>query len=119
MPERSNDTSAAGGRHDGRWRWVVLTAVIAAVAAAGGAALLVNIVERQQEARNPFYRVVELTDETTDPALWGKNFPLQYDGYRRTVDQVRTRFGGSEARPRTTSTHARSWPSPAWKRIPA
>jgi hypothetical protein len=23
-----------------------------------------------------FYRVVELTDETTDPAIWGKNFPL-------------------------------------------
>ena len=22
-----------------------------------------------------FYRVVELTDETTDPAIWGKNFP--------------------------------------------
>ncbi len=33
--------------------------------------------------------------------MWGKNFPLQWDGYRRTVDQVRTRFGGSEAVPRT------------------
>jgi nitrite reductase (cytochrome c-552) len=33
--------------------------------------------------------------------VWGKNFPLQLDGYRRTVDQVRTRFGGSEAMPRT------------------
>ena len=41
------------------------------------------------------------TDETDDPAVWGKNFPLQYDGYRRTVDQVRTRYGGSEAVPRT------------------
>ena len=60
-----------------------------------------NIFQRQQEARNPFYRVVELTDETTDPAVWGKNFPLQYDGYKRTVDQVRTRYGGSEAVPRT------------------
>ena len=29
-----------------------------------GAALLVNIFERKQEARNPFYRVVELDDET-------------------------------------------------------
>ena len=60
-----------------------------------------NIFERKQEARNPFYRVVELTDDTEDPAVWGKNFPLQYDDYRRTVDQVRTRFGGSEALPRT------------------
>ena len=80
---------------------VTLIAVGAAVVAAGGAALLINIAEHKQEARNPFYRVVELTDDTDDPATWGKNFPLQYDGYRRTVDQVRTRFGGSEAIPRT------------------
>jgi nitrite reductase (cytochrome c-552) len=73
----------------------------AALGVVGGLALLVNIMERKQEARNPFYRVVEITDETEDPAIWGKNFPLQYDGYRRTVDQVRTRYGGSEAVPRT------------------
>jgi nitrite reductase (cytochrome c-552) len=77
---------------------VVLATTLAVVAVT---ALLVNIFERKQEARNPFYRVVELTDDTEDPAVWGKNFPLQYDGYRRTVDQVRTRFGGSEAVPRT------------------
>ncbi|MDA2913122.1 ammonia-forming cytochrome c nitrite reductase subunit c552 [Acidobacteriia bacterium AH_259_A11_L15] len=82
-------------------RLMLITAVVATLAAAGGAALLVNILERKQEARNPFYRVVELTDETEDPAVWGKNFPQQYDGYRRTVDQIRTRFGGSEAVPRT------------------
>jgi nitrite reductase (cytochrome c-552) len=82
---------------------LVAVAVVAALAAVGAAALLVNIFERKTEARNPFYRVVELNDETQDPAVWGKNFPLQYDGYARTVDQVRTRFGGSEAIPRTPS----------------
>src|SRR5690554_5389022 len=61
------------------------------------AALLTNIVERQAEARNPFYRVVELHDSLTDPEVWGQNFPLQYDDYMRTVDQERTRYGGSEA----------------------
>src|SRR5688572_9173131 len=76
-------------------------AALTAVAAVGVAALLTNIFQRKQEARNPFYKVVELTDTTTDPALWGKNFPLQYDAYRRTVDQVRTRYGGSEALPHT------------------
>jgi nitrite reductase (cytochrome c-552) len=84
-------------------RTVLIAAVAAALAAAGSAALLVNIFQRKQEARNPFYRVVELTDTTEDPAVWGKNFPMQYDGYKRTVDQVRTRFGGSEAVPRTPS----------------
>lgn len=73
----------------------------AALVAIAGLALLVNIMERKQEAKNPFFRVVELTDDTTDPAVWGKNFPVQYDSYRRTVDQVRTRYGGSEALPRT------------------
>ncbi len=85
----------------GRGRILLIAVVAAAVAGAGVTALLVNIFERKQEARNPFYRVVELTEETEDPAIWGKNFPLQYDGYRRTVDQIRTRFGGSEAVPRT------------------
>ena len=81
-------------------RWLVLGVAGAALATLGIAALLTNIFARRQEARNPFYRVVALTDTTQDPAVWGKNFPLQYDGYRRTVDMVRTRYGGSEAMPR-------------------
>jgi nitrite reductase (cytochrome c-552) len=64
-------------------------------------ALLVSIVEHKEEARNPFFRVVTLDESTADPAIWGKNFPLQFDGYLRTVDNTRTRFGGSEAIPRT------------------
>jgi nitrite reductase (cytochrome c-552) len=82
---------------------IVGVALAAALLAVLAVALLMNIMERKQEARNPFYRVVELTDDIDDPAVWGKNFPLQYDAYRRTVDQVRTRFGGSEALPKTPS----------------
>lgn len=78
---------------------VVAIAAAAAVATAAVTALLVNIMERQQEAKNPFFRVVELDETTDDPAIWGKNFPLQYDAYLRTVDQQRTRYGGSEALP--------------------
>ena len=76
-------------------------AALSAAAAILMAALLVNVFTRQQEAQQPFFTVVQLTDETVDPATWGKNFPLQYDGYLRTVDQSRTRYGGSEAVPRT------------------
>jgi nitrite reductase (cytochrome c-552) len=96
IPENTKEQKRGGSL-----RLILIIAVVAALAAAGGAALLVNIFARKQEARNPFYRVVELTDDTEDPALWGKNFPLQYDAYKRTVDQVRTRFGGSDAVPRT------------------
>ena len=75
-------------------------ALAGALAAAAVAALLVNISNRKHEATNPYFRVVALDENTIDPAVWGKNFPAQYDGYRRTVDQVRTRYGGSEAVPR-------------------
>ncbi|HEY9402918.1 MAG TPA: ammonia-forming cytochrome c nitrite reductase subunit c552 [Pyrinomonadaceae bacterium] len=104
MTENEKKTDAPEGKpaRPGRtYKLIALAAIVAALAAVGGVALLVNIMEHKQEARNPFFRVVELTDETEDPALWGKNFPLQYDGYLKTVDQVRTRYGGSEAVPRT------------------
>src|SRR5688572_14847606 len=80
---------------------LLAAAAVTAVAAIAIAALLTNIFQRKLEARNPFYRVVALTDTTDDPNVWGRNFPLQYDAYRRTVDQSRTRYGGSEALPRT------------------
>jgi nitrite reductase (cytochrome c-552) len=87
------------GRGWQRYRWPILIVVVA-LATVGLLALLTNIIERQQEGLNPFYRVVELTDTTTNPEVWGKNFPIQYDQYLRTVDLVRTRYGGSEAFPR-------------------
>ncbi|HEY6967963.1 MAG TPA: ammonia-forming cytochrome c nitrite reductase subunit c552 [Candidatus Angelobacter sp.] len=80
-------------------RWLITTVALAAVAAFAVTALLINIFERKQEAKNPFYRVVELDDTISDPAVWGKNFPMQYDLYLRTVDMERTKYGGSEAEP--------------------
>ena len=99
-------------------RWIILAAVGGALATVGIAALLTNIFQHQQEARNPFYRVVTLTDTTEDPAVWGKNFPLQYDDYRKTVDQVRTRYGGSEGQPRFAQRRVRSDDAPA-RAVPA
>jgi nitrite reductase (cytochrome c-552) len=80
---------------------IVVIAVSSALLGVGITALLVNIFTHRQEAKSPFFRVVDITDDMVDPAEWGKNFPLQYDGYKRTVDQIRTRYGGSEAVPRT------------------
>jgi nitrite reductase (cytochrome c-552) len=84
--------------------WLVAAGAVSALAVVGLAALLTNIFSRRQEARDPFYPVVTLTDTIDDPAIWGKNFPLQYDDYRRTVDQVRTRYGGSEGEPHSPSS---------------
>jgi nitrite reductase (cytochrome c-552) len=98
MNNESKIPAAIRGR---AFRVALLTIGVAIVATVVGLAFLVNIMERKQEAKNPFFRVVELTDDTVDPAIWGKNFPFQYDDYKRTVDQVRTKYGGSEALPRT------------------
>ncbi len=98
------DTTGAGGRSPRLGGcFMLLVAVASAVVTFALTALLINIHGHKQEERNPFYRVVELNDETDDPAVWGKNFPQQYDQYRKTVDQVRTKYGGSEALPRTPS----------------
>jgi nitrite reductase (cytochrome c-552) len=83
-------------RKPGRWLLVAVILVVA-VATFGATWLLFNIRDRKQEAREVSFRLADLTEETVDPAVWGKNFPRQYDGYRRTVDTVRTKYGGSEA----------------------
>jgi nitrite reductase (cytochrome c-552) len=82
-------------------RVVITIVVLAAIATVALVALLINIFEHKQEAKNPFYRVVELNDTVDDPEVWAKNFPLQYDLYKRTVDQQRTKYGGSEAMPQS------------------
>jgi nitrite reductase (cytochrome c-552) len=84
--------------------------VLTAAMTAGIAALLLNIQERKLEGKWRQVRVVELTEETVDPAEWAKNFPREYDGYKRTVDTVRTRYGGSEAISKLDA-------DPAWKRF--
>jgi nitrite reductase (cytochrome c-552) len=83
------------------WATLALVLVVAA-ATAGVTALLVNISQRQAEEKLTAVRLVEVDEDTTDPAKWGVNWPRQYDSYQRTALATRTRFGGhggSEALP--------------------
>lgn len=73
---------------------VLLIVAVFALVTFALVAFLVTIFERKAEALNPYVRVVEVTDQTTDPAEWGKNWPKQYDQYKRTAELTRTRFGG-------------------------
>ncbi len=73
--------------------------MVLAIAAASGVtililALLTNIFERKAEARQPFLRVVEVDETTHDPAVWGKNWPHEYDSYERTSTPTTTKYGG-------------------------
>lgn len=77
----------------------ILLGLLVSVSAAVFAIMLLigNILERKAEAKDHVFRVVNLTEDTIDPAEWGKNYPRQYDSYKRTVDIERTKHGGSEA----------------------
>ncbi len=77
----------------------VLVAAVTALAVLGLLALRDNMAERKSEAKTTVFELVQLTERTTDPEVWGRNFPRQYDSYKRTVDMERTRYGGSEADP--------------------
>jgi nitrite reductase (cytochrome c-552) len=83
-----------------RWRGslpYLATILVTAVATYGVLALLMNINERKQEARQSYLKLVDLSEDSIDPAEWGKNFPRQYDGYKRTAENTSRRHGGSEA----------------------
>ena len=67
-------------------------------------ALLVSIFEHKQEARTTFVKVAEIAVDEPDPAVWGRNFPAEYDAYKRTMNTSELtkyseygRYGGSEA----------------------
>ena len=95
--ERHEHAASRGGRRRRAW-WLVL----AAFAAVAGVtmvllALLTNIFERKQEARQPFVRLVEVTEDTADPKPWGQNWPAQYDTYLKTSLPTTTRYGGRGA----------------------
>ena len=75
----------------------VATIALAAAMTAAALALWRNIMTRKAESLQHVFKVVDLDENTADPAEWGKNYPRQYDTYRRTADIARTRHGGSEA----------------------
>jgi nitrite reductase (cytochrome c-552) len=76
---------------------LVALVVVVALATWGVLALLENIHERKAEAHESVVRLANVDETTIDPAVWGQNFPRQFDAYKRTVDIARTHYGGSEA----------------------
>ena len=91
-------TPARSGRV---WPYLLLLVVVPA-ATAGVTALLLNVAERKAEGRQPFVRLVEVTEDTTDPEVWATNWPKQYDSYKLIAEGSSPRFGahcGSEALP--------------------
>jgi nitrite reductase (cytochrome c-552) len=62
----------------------------------GIGALLMNINTRKQEAVAPSVKIVDIKDGETDPAVWGQNYPLEYDRFMMTQrTDMPTAYGGS------------------------
>jgi nitrite reductase (cytochrome c-552) len=87
----------------------VVAVALTALVTAGVAYMLVNIFTRKQEAKNPYLKLVNVDDNTTDPAVWGANWPKQFDTYGRTVDQTHTQYGGSEGAVAESRLEADPW----------
>lgn len=78
------------------WLYVGLVA-LAAVATIVVVALLMNIQGKKAEATQYPLKVVEIAPDELDPAVWGQNFPTQYDSFMKTATNYgSTPFGGSE-----------------------
>jgi nitrite reductase (cytochrome c-552) len=73
--------------------------VISALVTFGLTALLMNVAERKREGREQYFKLAELNEDTVDPAIWGRDFPRQYDGYLRTADNERGDFGSGDGVP--------------------
>src|SRR5689334_12149615 len=94
--------NAVGQPPVSRRRRLLAFAIIVVIVAGASAlvtALLVSIFNRKQEAKNPYLKLVNVDENTTDPSVWGTNWPREYDTYQRTADVTRTYYGGSEAMP--------------------
>jgi nitrite reductase (cytochrome c-552) len=78
------------------WFAYFVVFVLAAVGTAAAMYLWQNINDRREEAKQHVFEIVKIDEDVIDPAEWGKNYPRQYDSYKRTVDIERTRYGGSE-----------------------
>lgn len=74
----------------------IAVAAVFSLVGVGIGLLLTNISTRKLEGRMFPAKVVEIGTEELDPAVWGANFPRQYDSFQQTrVDYGKTPYGGS------------------------
>lgn len=95
----SKGTAARKGNRGARIAAFWLAAVVFGAGTVLAMTLYGNITRRKWEAKTTTVRIVPLTEETVDPAVWGQNYPRQYDGFIKTNDNAKARFRWSDGRP--------------------
>jgi nitrite reductase (cytochrome c-552) len=89
----------------GTARLLLLTFLVAAIGTALVSWVLVTMFTRKQEARNPYVRIVELSEISVDPEPWGLNWPHHFEGWKSTAGDKF--YGGSSALPQSNSSRSR------------
>ena len=58
--------------------------------------LIVSIMERRWEAQRPSFAVIPIAQWEPNNAVWGQNYPREYESYLKTRNsETKTRYGGS------------------------
>ncbi len=94
---RANSTARSADAPGGRAALLALVFIVAVVGTLLVTWVLITMFGHKQAARQPFLRVVEVSEISTDAEPWGRNWPHQFDGWKATAgDRF---YGGSSALP--------------------
>ncbi|MGB2823907.1 MAG: ammonia-forming cytochrome c nitrite reductase subunit c552, partial [Phycisphaerae bacterium] len=96
MTDESLSESDGPARAAGRiWTGLVIVVLAAAVVVLLGM-LATSIMERRWEALRPALAVTPIADWEPDNAVWGRNYPREYETYANgRITDTRTKFGGA------------------------
>ncbi len=80
------------------WTGIAIAGLLAVVVVLLGL-LAVSVMERRWEAQRPQVVIRPLNEWEPDNAVWGQNYPLEYESYLRTrITDTKTKYGGSYPR---------------------
>jgi nitrite reductase (cytochrome c-552) len=97
--ERTEPRTASAPRRPGLVALLALVFAGAVVGTLGVTWVLISMFGHKQEARQPYLRVAEVNEISTDPEPWGRNWPHQFDGWKATAGDKF--YGGANAMPQS------------------
>ena len=100
---RRKTNPQGSARERGQAKLLALVFIAAVVATLLVTWVLVTMFGHKQEARQPFVRLAEVTEISTDPEPWGQNWPHQFDGWKATAGDKF--YGGASAMPESKLDH--------------
>ena len=95
----TTDSTPLRHSQPGRVMLLALVFIVAVVGTLLVTWVLITMFGHKQAARQPFVRLAEITEISTDPEPWGQNWPHQFDGWKATAGDKF--YGGANAMPQS------------------